>query len=114
MVETPPADHRSAMQFTTYEQAIASEATANDLIGYVVEQLRKFNDGEDVALDFLGRKDIGAFCKALGFKRTRNWGALDLPRIAPMHPEGVQVVPEDEGVLIGPEVPPAEGRAGPE
>lgn len=88
------------MRFTTYEQAIARKAGTNDLLAYVIDQLTKFNDGEEVDLDFLSRSDVGEFCRTLGFASSRNWAALELPQIAPEGPEGVQVVPEDEAILV--------------
>jgi hypothetical protein len=96
----PVTKRRERVKFTTYEQALAKRASSNDLLGYVVDTLTKFNDGEDVALDFLSRRDVGAFCAALGFAADRNWAELQLPQIAPTGPEGVQVVPEDEAVLV--------------
>lgn len=88
------------MKFTTYEDAINAKADLDGLLGYVVERTTQFNDGADVDLDFLGRADIGAFCRALGFRARRNWGAMTLSQIAPTGVEGVEVVPEDEAVLI--------------
>lgn len=88
------------MKYRTYEQALAKKANSNQLLGYVVDQLGRFNDGEDITIDFLSREDIAAFCRALGFGADRNWGAMQLPDIAPMQPEGVQVVPEKEAALV--------------
>jgi hypothetical protein len=88
------------MKFTTYEQAIAKKASSHDLLNYVMDQLAAFNDGDEIDLDFLSRSDIDVFCRTLGFAKDRNWAAMQLPEIAPMQPEGVQVVPEDEAVLI--------------
>lgn len=88
------------MKYRTYDQAIAKKCSSNELLGYVMDRLARFNNGEDVDLDFLGRDDVGAFCRTLGFRPERNWGAMELSQIAPTQPEGVQAVAEDEAVLV--------------
>ncbi len=89
-----------ARTFETYADAVAREARSDDLVGYVVDVLTRFSAGEDVDLDFLAREQVGHFCRTLGFARGRNWGAMRLPQIAPTDPDGAQIVPEDEAVLI--------------
>ena len=91
---------RCGMAYATYEQAIAKKARADGLLRYVVSVLARLQDGEAVDLDFIGREDVGAFCRALGFAEDRNWAALSIDQIATEDESGARVVPEDEAAKV--------------
>lgn len=88
------------MGFRSYEQAIAKKAAGDALVRYVVETVGRLQDGDQVALDFVSRTDVGAFCVALGFDAERNWATLSIDAIAPEDVSGARVVPEAEALRI--------------
>ena len=88
------------MAHATYEQAISTKATTNDLVKYVVEQVWLLGEGKNATIDFLDRAAVGEFCRALGFAADRNWAALPLDEISPEDETGAEVVPADEAAKI--------------
>lgn len=79
-------------------QDIAGAFDGDQLAGDIISKIADFTDGKDVVLDFLTHDAIAKFGEAIGIKR--NWAKLSLDEIAPMAPEGVNVVPEDESVAV--------------
>lgn len=78
----------------------AAIVDSHELVAHVVTELGRFDDGQHADLDFLTHAAIKDFCAALGFAADRDWGALVLDEIAPVGPEGVNMVPEDEAAQV--------------
>lgn len=71
---------------------------SHDALAYIVELLTALDHGEHVSLDFLGREDIGRFCRMLGFRR--NWAELTVQQIAPAGARGPNEVPQAEAEVL--------------
>jgi Protein of unknown function (DUF5661) len=88
------------MNYTSFDEAAKASTDISGLLRYIFQTLADFNAGKPVSLDFLSRTDVGRFCQALGFKRSRNWAQLTLNEIAPPDPMGPNVVPEAEASAV--------------
>lgn len=89
--------HGRRRRYRDFNDAL-SRNHGHDAMAYIIELLSDLDHGEHVNIDFLGRKDVGRFCRALGI--TRNWAELTIAEIAPSGARGPHEVPQEEADLL--------------
>lgn len=79
---------------------VVSRGHPRDAISYIIALLAELNRGHHVNIDFLGREDIGKFCRLLEFDPARNWAAITLDQLAPAGERGPREIPASEATVL--------------